>query len=294
MTLVQLRHLISLAETGSFSRSAEALFLTQPALSRSIQALEDELGQRLFDRVGRRSEPTPFGLEVLERARRLVADAEHLKESAQRLREGLVGSLRLGLGSGPGAVLTVPLLRHMAKHHPGAHVEVARGGTEQLLRALRARELDALLVDARGVPPAADLHVQTAGELKGAFLCRKGHPLLRAKAPLRYADLRAYPLASTPLSDEVARVLVERYGPEADPHQAVNLRSEDIATLVQVVAHTDAVLLAVRAASQDLVELPLRPALNATARFGWVTLVGRSEPPLLEVVRALAAEHLRE
>ena len=49
MTLVQLRHLISLAETGSFSRSAQAMFITQPALSRSIRGLEDELGQPLLD-----------------------------------------------------------------------------------------------------------------------------------------------------------------------------------------------------------------------------------------------------
>ena len=72
MTLVQLRHLTSLAQTGSFRRSAEALFLTQPALSRSIQALEEELGQRLFDRIGWRSELTPFGREVLARAKRLI------------------------------------------------------------------------------------------------------------------------------------------------------------------------------------------------------------------------------
>ncbi|MFZ9322024.1 MAG: LysR family transcriptional regulator, partial [Hylemonella sp.] len=50
MTLAQLRHLLSLAETGSFSKSSKALFLTQPALSRSIQALEEELGLPLFDR----------------------------------------------------------------------------------------------------------------------------------------------------------------------------------------------------------------------------------------------------
>ena len=80
MTLVQMRHLIALAETGSFRRAAELTFLTQPAFSRSIKALEDELGQRLFDRQGWLSVPTPFGESVLERARRLVQEAEHLKE----------------------------------------------------------------------------------------------------------------------------------------------------------------------------------------------------------------------
>jgi len=72
MTLVQLRHLISLAESGSFSKSAQALYITQPALSRSIRALEDELGMLLFDRVGRRIELTAFGREVVERANQLV------------------------------------------------------------------------------------------------------------------------------------------------------------------------------------------------------------------------------
>jgi DNA-binding transcriptional LysR family regulator len=75
MTLVQLRHLLSLALTGSFSKSAAVLFLTQPALSRSIRALEAELGQPLFDRIGRRSEVTPFGREVVERARQIVLAA---------------------------------------------------------------------------------------------------------------------------------------------------------------------------------------------------------------------------
>ena len=101
MTLVQLRHLLSLAQTGSFSRSAEALFLTQPALSRSIRALEDELGQALFDRVGRRSELTPFGREVVARARVLVGAADDLRDSGAQVARGDAGSLRIGSGLRP-------------------------------------------------------------------------------------------------------------------------------------------------------------------------------------------------
>ena len=102
MTLVQLRHLIDAGRDGSFSRSAEALFLTQPALSRSIRALEDEMGQPLFDRIGRRSELTPFGREVLERARQIVFEVDELAASGRRMREGRAGSLRVGHGLGPG------------------------------------------------------------------------------------------------------------------------------------------------------------------------------------------------
>ena len=163
MTLVQLRHFLALADARSFRRAAEAAFLTQPALSRSIQALEDELGVPLFDRVGWKTELTPAGRELLGRARSLVDEADSLKETAQRLGEGLSGTLRVGLGSGPGAVLTVPVLSHVARRYPGVRIEFARGGITLLEQALRERRLDALVIDARSLDPAPDLAVESLG-----------------------------------------------------------------------------------------------------------------------------------
>ena len=294
MTLVQLRHLISLAQSGSFTRSAEALFLTQPALSRSIRALEDELGHALFDRVGRRSVLTPFGVQALQRARQLVFDADELAGSGQAHGTGHAGTVRIGLGSGPGAMLMTPLLRTMAKSYPTLHVEIARGHTDMLARALRERSLDALVVDARSLAPAPDLRITNLVEMRGAFLVRPGHPLTRWKGALRFDALRQYPIASTPLSDEVARTLVERYGPAAHPAECVTLRCEEIASLVEVVRASDAVLLAIRAAAPGLAELALKPAINATARFGIVTLARRAEPPALAIVRKLVAEVMKD
>ena len=294
MTLVQLRHLISLAQSGSFTRSAEALFLTQPALSRSIRALEDELGQPLFDRVGRRSVLTPFGVEALHRAQQLVFDAEELAGSGRQMSEGRSGTVRIGLGSGPGAMLMTPLLKTMAKSHPTVHVEVARGNTEVLVRALRERELDALVVDARSLSPAPDLRVANLVEMRGAFMVRANHPLTRWKGALRFDALRQFPIASTPLSDEVARTMVERYGPAAHPSECVTLRCEEISSLVDVARGSDAVLIAIRAAAPGLVELALKPAMNATARFGIVTLARRAEAPALSIVRKLVAELMRD
>lgn len=294
MTLVQLRHLISLAQSGSFTRSAEALFLTQPALSRSIQALEEELGQPLFERIGKRSVLTPFGEESVRRARQLVFDADELAGSGRQMREGRSGSVRIGLGSGPGAMLMTPLLQTMATLHPTVHIEIARGHTDVLTRGLRERELDALVVDARSLKPASDLRVASLVEMRGAFMVRAGHPLTRAKSALRFDTLRAYPIAATPLSDEVARTLVERYGPLAHPADCVTLRCEEIPSLVEVVRRTDAILIAIRAAAPDLVELPLQPAMNATARFGIVTLARRAEPPALPIVRKLITELMRD
>ena len=294
MTLVQLRHLVSLAQTGSFSKSASALFLTQPALSRSIRALEAELGQPLFDRMGRRSEVTPFGREVVARAHQVVGAADDLRESGAQMARGKAGTLRIGLGSGPGAMLMTPLLMHVATHHPQLRLEISRGRTDLLERSLRERAIDALVVDARSLAPAPDLRATETYEMRGAFLCRRGHPLARMRGDLGFDQLRAYPIASTPLSDEVARVLVERYGPQAHPAQCVTLCCEEIPSLVELTRRTNAVLIAIRSAGSDLVELSLKPALNATARFAIVTLAGRSEAPALPIVRRVMSELLRD
>ena len=294
MTLVQLRHLISLAQTGSFSQSASALFLTQPALSRSIRALEAELGQPLFDRIGRRRLITPFGRDALDRARELVLAADDLRERARLSGDSQAGLLRVGMGSGPGAMLMTPLLLKVAQDRPRLRVQIARASTERLVQALRERDLDALVVDARSLRPAPDLKTQALHDMRGAFLVRRGHPLARRRSRPAFDDLLPFPIASTPLSDEVARVLVERYGPQAHPDACVTLRCEELPSLVDAARHSDAVLLAIRAAAPDLVELNLQPPLAASARFALVTLQRRTEPPSVDMLRALMAEHLRD
>ena len=123
VTFRQLRVFVEVARHLSFVRAAEALFLTQPALSRSIRALEDELGQPLFDRIGRRSELTPFGRDAVERARELVLAADDLRDSARLAGDGHEGVLRIGMGSGPGAMLMTPLLLQVARERPGLTVE---------------------------------------------------------------------------------------------------------------------------------------------------------------------------
>lgn len=305
MNLKHLSHWLALAETGSFSRAAEKLHITQSALSRSIQVLEEELGGPLVDRMGKKNELTSLGLTVLERARHIVHEAAELKQGAAMLQKGGLGSLRVGLGSGPGALLMTPWLRHVASHHPGVQVSVGRGATELQLQQLRERELDALVVDVRRVAPAADLQIEVMADLRAGFVCRQGHPLLQGvresvRQALPFEALLAFPIASTPLSDEVARILVSHYGAGADPQRMTNLRCEEIASLIDTVSHTDAIYLGIIAAAQqglksgELVEMQLTPAFVGAARLALVTLAGRTEPPLMVVFRRFVAQQMQE
>ena len=299
MNLRQLAHLTALAEHGSFSRAAERLHLTQSALSRSLQSLEEELGARLIDRAGKRSTLTPLGEAVLARARRITLEAAEIQRSAELLRQGEAGNIRVGLGSGPGALLMTPLLTHVAAHYPQVRVAIARGSTELQVAQLRQRELDALVVDARRISYASDLVIEPLTELRGGFVSRAGHPLAQL-ASVSFAQLMAYPVATTPLSDEVARMLVAHYGPGADPARMAALVCEDVGSLLDAVAETDAVFLGVIAAARSgieagrLAELRMAPPLAGGARFAYVRLAGRTEAPVMQVLRRFVVERLRD
>ncbi len=299
MNLRHLEHLLALAETGSFSRAAEKLHITQSALSRSIQALEDELGGPLVDRIGKRNELTPLGQVVLARARRVVHEASELKQGAMVLQQGGLGNLHLGLGSGPGAMLMTPWLVHMARHYPGVKVSITRGPTELQLQQLRDRSLDALVVDVRRVVPAADLNIGPVFDMPAGIVCRAGHPL-RTIYPeaVPFEALLDYPMASIPLSDEVARMLVARYGPRADPAEWTTLQCEEIASLLDAVRQTDAIYLGILGAARrelglgQLAVLPIEPPLQAGAVLGMVTLAGRTELPVMRVFREFVQQVL--
>lgn len=297
MNIRHLEHFLAVADTASFSRAAERLHLTQSALSRSLQSLEAEVGGLLLDRVGKRNELTPLGEQLLPRARRIVLEASELRRGAELMRRADAGQMRVGLGSGPAALLMTPLMCHMARHHPQVRVRLVRSPNELQLVQLRARELDALIVDMRVLPLDPQLSVEPVADMPGGWMVRRGHPLLGRRS-VSFQDVQRFPVASVPLSDEVVRTLVAQYGPGAHPAQLITLENNDIDSLLAVTERTDAVLLSVLATAREAIAagrlkvLPVRPALRASARFAYVTLAGRSEAPVMAILREFVAQRL--
>ncbi len=183
-------------------------------------------------------------------------------------------------------------LVYMASHHPGVKVSVTRGPTELQLQQLRDRALDALVVDVRRVVPAADLRIGPTFDMPAGMVCRAGHPLLgHYPEGVPFEALASYPVASIPLSEEVARMLVARYGPKADPGELISLQCEEIASLLETVRQTDAIYLGILGAAREplqrgeLVVLNVEPEISAGALLGMVTLTGRTELPVMRVFR---------
>ena len=149
------------------------------------------------------------------------------------------------------------------------------------------------------VTPATDLNIDSLGDIRAGFIAHATHPLA-VKRSLNFQDITQYPVASTPLSDEVVSLLVDQYGVLANPSAMVTLACEDVASLLATVAQTQAIFLGVvaaaRAGLQDgsLVELPIKPKLKAAARFAYVTLAGRTKAPVMAWFRQFVREHLHD
>src|SRR5215468_7046893 len=128
MELRHLRYFAAVADAGSVSRAARRLYVTQPALSRQIQDLERDLACRLFDRIGRRIVLTKDGDEILERTRRLLADAEALRERGRALGGGEAGVLRIGAVPQFIEAALPEVLTRYALRSPGIEVQLVEDG----------------------------------------------------------------------------------------------------------------------------------------------------------------------
>lgn len=299
MNLSQLRHLIALAEHQSFRKAADALFLTQPALSRSIQALEDELGVTLIDRIGRNNTLTAYGVQVVAGAQRVLLETKELQRGVALLKSGELGLVSIGYGSGPAAVLEIAFFQHMAKHHHRVLVKTARGATDLLIQSLRSEQLDIAVVDLRVLTGTDDLKVEPLTPLRGGFVCRAGHPIL-AESPADLVALQRYTNASTPLSDKVGRSLAEALGADAHPERLMMMVSHDIRSLLEVVATTDTIFFGILAAAKaqlavgSLVEIPTQPPIALYGKFALVSLARRTESPACKLFRAFVAQNFHD
>ena len=148
MNLRFLRTFVAIADNAGFARAAARLNLTQSAASRQIQALEDELGLRLFARVGRSARLTAEGEDLLVRSRRLLSDVEAIGARASALRSGEAGVLRVGATPQVIENLLAEFLPRYRKRHPGVDVPLVEDGGARLPGRLERGDLHIAIMPA--------------------------------------------------------------------------------------------------------------------------------------------------
>jgi len=146
ISLDRLRTLVAIADLGSFAEAARVLNLAPPTVSLHIADLESRVGARLLSRSRGRVQPSAIGATLVERARRLLADAQQALEDVQRQVQGLAGRVRLGASTGAIAQLLPQALETLSQHHPAIDVQVAVLTSRETLHRLAEGSLEIGLV----------------------------------------------------------------------------------------------------------------------------------------------------
>lgn len=190
-----LEYALALDQHGSFQRAAEAMHVTQPSFSRAIATLEGQIGARLFDRSNRGVSPTPEGLELLVRARRLLAEAAGLRDALDDYRQLRSGRVTVGVGPYALDLSVIETVVRLATAHPRLQFEIIEGHWRDFGTRLLSAEVELAVVEMSIVSKDPRFEVEPLPVHAGCFYGRAGHPLA-GRQGVTLAEVLAYPLVN--------------------------------------------------------------------------------------------------
>jgi len=234
MDISALQAFLAVAETASFSQAAERLFLTQPAISKRISALEENLGARLFDRIGRQVALTEAGRALLPRAQRILAELEDSQRAIANLGGQVAGRLTFGTSHHIGLHRLPPILRQFTERYPEVELDIRFMDSEEACRAVEHGDLELGIVTLPQHPSPA-LTVCKVWNDPLAVVAAANHPLTKKRklTPATLADYPAILPAPGTYTREVLEQALAPYGLELRAALSTNYL-ETIKMLVSV------------------------------------------------------------
>ncbi|HTO18099.1 MAG TPA: LysR substrate-binding domain-containing protein [Pseudomonas sp.] len=298
MDLATLNAFIAVAENGSFSLAGERLHLTQPAVSKRIFALEQQLEVRLFDRLGREVGLTEAGRALLPRAYRILGELEDTRRALANLNGEVSGRLTLATSHHIGLHRLPPVLREFTRRYPAvsldirfldsevAYEDVLQGRAELAVITLapEARTSGARMPAARTPDTLAPLRAVPVWEDPLDFVAAPEHPLARNGA-LTLADVAAHP-AVFPGAHTFTHRIVHRLFEAAGLTPQVAMSTNYLETIKMMVSIGLAWSLLPRTMLDDQVVRLTLPGPQLTRRLGYVL---HTERTLSNAARAFMA-----
>ncbi len=159
MELAQLEAFVQVAHHRSFSRAADALFLTQPSVTARIQSLERELGERLFERTGRSVTLTDAGRAFMAHAQRALTSVQEGTDAIEAVRHGDVGSIRLGASSSIATYVLPGVLSRFRQARPRVHIHLKTGTSEDTIERLLAGDVNVAICRLTQHPEIESTHL---------------------------------------------------------------------------------------------------------------------------------------
>jgi DNA-binding transcriptional LysR family regulator len=234
MDLRQLEIIRAIADTGSFTAAGEKLHVSQSAISRQILLLEDELGEPVFHRIGRRIRITPAGESLLQLSHRVFQDLHDTVSAISDKRESLRGTMRL-VGGMTVCLYAFPvLLAEVRRIHPSLDLKITVGSAERSIAMLRsgAGDLGLLTLPVE----AADLVSVPVLEEELLLITYPAHPLAQRPGDIRPADLHRQPFILFE-TGSITRRLVEEFFTRERIEAQIVMETENVEIIKAMVRH---------------------------------------------------------
>ncbi len=232
MDISGLQAFISVAEHASFSAAAESMHLTQPAISKRIAALESELNNRLFDRIGRQIQLTEAGRALLPRAQNIISEIQDSQRAIQNLSQEVAGQLSIGTSHHIGLHRLPPVLRHYNQSYPQVELNLQFLDSEQACKAVLHGDLELGIVT---LPPnnSDPLTLVPLWNDPLHIVASEEHPLAQQKV-VQLSDLAEHP-AILPARGTFTREVIEKMLQPADIQLQVRLSTNYLETIRMMV-----------------------------------------------------------
>jgi LysR family hydrogen peroxide-inducible transcriptional activator len=286
-SLRQLQYAVAVADELSFRRAAARCRVSQPSLSAQLAQLEDVLGVRLFERDRRRVLVTAAGKEIVERARRLLADADALLDAGKRASDPFVGTLRIGVIPTIAPYALPSIAPRLRKRFPELSVAWREDKTEVLAATLQAGELDAALLALEA--DIGDVDREVIAEDAFVLATRPGDPLAKKATPIQTSELKGAEVLLLDdghcFREQALDVCTMARAREAE------FRATSLTTLVQMVAGGSGVTLLPELAvptEAARAGLSVRPIASSRAHRT-IALVWRKRSPLAPALHEIGS-----
>lgn len=275
MDIHQLKTLIHVAELGSVSKAADRLHIAQPALSRQIRQMEKELGVYLFERHGRGMVITDVGKEVLEHASKIMEEMESIRTLTSVGNSSYRGSIALGCTPTVAEIVTVPLVRKIAKAHPNLGFRLSSAFSGYLVDRLQRGELD--LAVSYDLEPLHSLRIMPV-MMENLMLVGAGDAGLSMDRPVPFVELADQKLV-LPSAQHGLRVILEACARQADVDLWVNIEVDSFGAMINLVRN-----------GLGMTVLPLAP-IYSFIQSGALTAAPLEEPvPMRKLVLVYPAD----
>ena len=286
MKLGQLNHFVAVAQLGGLRRAARHLGIAQPAITRSIQELEHELGVTLFERSASGMTLTPIGEAFVSRSMAVQLELERARDEVQQLKGISTGTVSIGLSTAPHVAMLPLVLQPFRRRYPDVRLRITEGLFPAMEADIRGGAIDFYVGPLAEDGLAGDYISEKLFDNSRVILARRGHPLRGATALAELAEARWVATSVTMDTEAELSPLFQRYGL---PKPVIAVEAQSALSMISVAASSDVLAMLPQQwlgfvrNSRLLIQIKVKEELGAPA----ICVVSRSRLPLTPVAQHL-------